>query len=44
MQNSTFIALQVFGTGFIISMLIAVLIKVILYLIRLLSKKTDKNA
>jgi hypothetical protein len=44
MQNSILIALQVFGTGFIISLLIAVLIKLILFSIRFVSKTTTKKS
>ena len=44
MQNSIMIALQVVGTGFVISLFIAVLIKVILYSIRFVSKKTTDKA
>ncbi|MGE5632184.1 MAG: hypothetical protein ACM3TR_13960 [Caulobacteraceae bacterium] len=44
MQNSILIALQVFGIGFFISLFIAVLIKIILFSIRLFSKKPAEKA
>jgi hypothetical protein len=44
MQESILIALQVFGTGFVISLFIAVLIKVILFSIRFVTKKPVKKA
>ena len=44
MQESILIALQVFGTGFVISMFIAILIKVILFSIRFATRKSDKKA
>lgn len=44
MQDSILIPLQVFGTGFVISMLIAILIKVILFSIRFVTKKSSKKA
>jgi hypothetical protein len=44
MQDSILIALQVFGTGFIISLFIAILIKVILFCIRFATRKSAKKA
>lgn len=44
MQDSILIPLQVFGTGFVISLFIAILIKVILFSIRFVSKKTAPKA
>jgi uncharacterized protein YacL len=44
MQNSILTALQVYGMGFIISLFIAVLIKVILFSIRFSSYKPVKKA
>lgn len=44
MHNSILIALQVFGTGFVISLFIAVLIKVILFSIRFTSNKPVNKA
>jgi len=42
MSESIFIALQVYGLGFVIAMSMAVMIKVMLYLIRHFSKKAPK--
>lgn len=43
MQSSIFIALQVYGTGFVISLFIAVLIKVTLFSIRYVAGNTSKK-